>query len=669
MEKAFREFTICAVHLSSSCSESVRKVLKDDWYILNGDYQLDNQRRKLVRSHRKNLTGFFGAGISVSAIVGMNGSGKSSLLELIYRIVNNLGCLLIRGKRRRAAERMYFVDGIRAELYFSVDGKLGVISCLEDEVSFGYEGGNMIALHAFDGIRPSTETVLMEDFISWAKDTLFYTIVTNYSMQAFCSQDYMEEPCFILDKKRGKQPVEESVWIDGLFHKNDGYMSPIVLNPYRDGGTIDMVKEHKLTKYRLSAAMIYAERKGRDFMKDYRLDKIVYQFDKSEIDKKFLERARVKENIYWNYKPGRSPRVDFGTAILSAYGVHRLNLSDTVCRTAAMYLIYKTYSIANNYPSYDEYARIGNVSQFTEDTNSDTALLVCNLVHRINMDKSHITLKIRQTLHFIKALMAGMVDTQRLLTDTIDYYEYVKMVAPDEKLTSMSNIQEYLPPSFFTIDIRLNHYKDDRRTNESPISLNRLSSGERQYLYTFSTYIYHILNLLSIQESNRVRYRRFNLVFDEVEICFHPEYQRRFVDELLGYIRRMRMNSHATYNIIIATHSPFILTDIPQSNILYLEEGKSADRVNFKNPFAANICDVLYQSFFLREGFVGEFARNKIREVLSWLNVEGRVVITEKRWLQFVTIMEQVGDPFVRMQLKQLLEKKTGVWYEETDNR
>lgn len=669
MEDTVREFKICAVHLSRRCGEGIRKVLKDDWYILNGDYQLDGQRKKLIRSSRNSLTGFFGAGISVSAIVGMNGSGKSSLLELIYRIVNNLGCLLIRGKRRRAAERMYYVDELWADLYFAIDGRLGVISCCGDEVSFGLENEPKVTLHAFDGIKPSGETVLMEDFIKWAKDTLFYTIVTNYSMQAFCSQDYADEPCFILDKKRGRQAAEESIWIDGLFHKNDGYMSPIVLNPYRDGGTIDMAKEHRLTKYRLSAAMIYAERRGREFMKDYKLDKILYQFDKSEIDKKFLEKAKIKEDTYWNYKPGRKERIDYGTAILSAYGAHRLDFTDTVCRTTAMYLIYKTYSIANNYPSYDEFAKIGNVNQFTEETTSESALLVWNLVRRIKRDKSHITLKVRQALHFMDALLAGKIDTKDILIKTITYAEYIKKVASGEKLVSMSNIQEFLPPSIFFIDIKLNHYKDGKRTNEQPISLNRLSSGERQYLYTFSTYIYHILNLLSIQESRRVRYRRFNLVFDEVEICFHPEYQRRFVDELLGYIRRMRMNSHATYNIIIATHSPFILTDIPQNNILYLEDGWSADPQTFKNPFAANICDVLYQSFFLREGFVGEYARNKIRDVLEWLNIDGRVVLTEKKMKQFYTIMSQIGDPFVRMQLNQLLEQKTGARYEEADNR
>ena len=659
LEKPAREFALCAIHILPNCSQDIRKVLKEEWYLLNERCEIDRQKKELVLTAENRLEGFFGAGISISAMVGMNGSGKSSLLELIYRVVNNLGCLLIRGKRRRAAEQMYYVDGLWVELYYVVDGRLACIACHGDVVKFGFRDEEPVTLHAFDGIAASSETVNMEDFIRWAKASLFYTIVTNYSMQAFCSQDYADEPCFILDKKRSRQAVEECVWIDGLFHKNDGYMSPIVLNPYRDEGTIDMAKEHRLTKYRLSAAMLYAQQRKWDFMKDYGLAQIVYRFDKNELDKKYLEKAKVSEQTYWNYRPGKNPRIDYGTAILCAYGAEKLDFDDTVGRATAMYLIYKTYSIANKYPSYDEFAKIGDVKRFTDDTNSETEDLVRRLVETIKKDRSHITLKIRQALHFKDALMAKKVDTQQLLIGEFNHEDYLGMVSPREKPTNMSRIQEYLPPSFFNIDILMNHYDEyGERTNNGFISINRLSSGERQYLYTFSTYIYHILNLLSIQESHRVKYRRFNLVFDEVEICFHPEFQRRFIDELLGYLRRMRMNTHATFNIIIATHSPFILSDIPQSNILYLEDGKMASHERFKNPFAANISDILYESFFLKNGFIGEWARIQINGILK-SKVSWKELTEDER-----NVVEQIGDEYLKKQVKRHLDWKE----DETDS-
>ncbi|EXY98340.1 hypothetical protein M081_4689, partial [Bacteroides fragilis str. 3998 T(B) 4] len=119
-------------------------------------------------------------------------------------------------------------------------------------------------------------------------------------------------------------------------------------------------------------------------------------------------------------------------------------------------------------------------------------------------------------LHFIESFAEKRLNTNSLLSDGITYQDYVNSVAYNKRLHTMGEIQEYLPPSLFCINITLDKYENNTKKNEEPIPINRLSSGERQYLYTFSTYIYHILNLLSIQDSNRVRYRRMNLIFDEV---------------------------------------------------------------------------------------------------------------------------------------------------------
>ena len=114
------------------------------------------------------------------------------------------------------------------------------------------------------------------------------------------------------------------------------------------------------------------------------------------------------------------------------------------------------------------------------------------------------------------------------------------------------------------------------------------------------------------------------------------------------------MNRNASFNIMIATHSPFILSDIPQSNILYLEEGCVPDTSEFKNPFAANICDILYQSFFLKNGFVGEYARRKVNDLITKLSPNG--YFTERRKEQFDLLMEMISDPFLKMQLQQLYD-------------
>ena len=654
-----KEFSLSVIHILPNCSPNLKKGLRDEFYKLNGRCEIN--RNKVELREENPLLGFYGSRINVEAIVGVNGSGKSSLFEIIYRVINNLSCLLNRGKRRKTADDLYYVKDLYAELYYVVNGQLARISCLGDKVEFQMGKEASVTLTAIKDGRVSSEKVLMADFVKWAKENFFYTIVTNYSLQAFNANDYKRERCLILkvglDDTMAETQAKGHVWMDSLFHKNDGYMTPIVLNPYRDEGVFDLNKEHHLTLYRLSAILIYAQVHDRSFMEDYALDDILYTFDSNSLEKKYVEKYQMEFKVYDGYKFSPLEHNDIGTEILKCYGVmDGLIFDDTLQRTAAMYLIYKTFTIANSYPVYEEFSGLGELDKFTQRVEPDTMELIYKLVKTIKRDKSHISLKIRQTIHFLNALKNGTIDSQKFLTCKISHREYFLCVDEGKDLRSMRDIQEYLPPSFFQIEIFMNRYENGGRVNDTPIPIEQMSAGERQYLYTFSTYIYHVLNLLSIQESHRVRYRNINLILDEVEICFHPEFQRRFVYELLGYIKRLFMNRNASFNILIATHSPFILSDIPQSNILYLEDGKMVMPEGIKNPFAANICDILYQSFFLKQGFVGEFARKKIKHIIERLLPGG--YFQDDSEAEYHLLMELIGDPFLKMQLQQLYEDR-----------
>ncbi len=654
-----KEFSLSVIHILPNCSPNLKKGLRDEFYKLNGCCEIN--RNKVELREENPLLGFYGSRINVEAIVGVNGSGKSSLFEIIYRVINNLSCLLNRGKRRKTADDLYYVKDLYAELYYVVNGQLARISCLGDKVEFQMGKEASVTLTAVKDGMVSSEKVLMADFVKWAKENFFYTIVTNYSLQAFNANDYKRERCLILkdvlDDTMAETQAEGHVWMDSLFHKNDGYMTPIVLNPYRDEGVFDLNKEHHLTLYRLSAILIYAQKHYRHFMEDYDLNNILYTFDASSLKKKYVEKYQMEFKVYDGYKFSPLEHNDIGTEILKCYGVmDGLNFDDTLQKTAAMYLIYKTFAIANSYPAYEEFSGLGEQDKFTQEVEPETMELICKLVKTIKRDKSHISLKIRQTLHFLNALKKGTIDSLKFLTRKISHQEYFLCVDEGKDLRSMRDIQEYLPPSFFQIEILMNRFENGKRVNDTPIPIEQMSAGERQYLYTFSTYIYHVLNLLSIQESHRVRYRNINLILDEVEICFHPEFQRRFVYELLGYIKRLNMNRNASFNILIATHSPFILSDIPQNNILYLEDGKMVMPKGIKNPFAANICDILYQSFFLKQGFVGEFARKKIKRVIERLLPNGYFLDDSEA--EYHLLMELIGDPFLKMQLQQLYEDR-----------
>lgn len=84
-------FSICAIRIWDDCAQ--KKCLQEGLYFfndllkdVNGDIKLNND--SLVPKD------FYGHNISIQAIVGQNGSGKSSILELIYRIINNFSFML-----------------------------------------------------------------------------------------------------------------------------------------------------------------------------------------------------------------------------------------------------------------------------------------------------------------------------------------------------------------------------------------------------------------------------------------------------------------------------------------------------------------------------------------------------------------------------------------------
>ncbi len=645
-------FIISALHILPQCDSSLKKGLKDEWFLFNDSVRLEGTPKEIVPNHKNSMKGdYYGKNISISAIVGVNGSGKSSLFEMLYRIINNVSALFERYENRNAARKLYFIKGLFCELFYIVDGKLCQISCLGSTIKITLPNGEKELSTA----KESTNDNLLNDFIKDAWEGLFFTIVTNYSMQSFISNDYINERVIDLETQTEK---EEASWINSLFHKNDGYMTPIVLNPYRDNGKIDMNKEHRLTIYRLSSCLIHARNNKKNFINGYDLHDIKYEYNANFVTEKIQEETGFSEKDIWKYDPNKNGTSLYVDEILKSYGIDLQAFAkrDEIYKRAAVYLAFKTLIIATRYPSYNKYQKYARPSYLFSEVDATTSKTLRNLVEAINGDNSHITLKVRQMKHFLEALRNKTSKNEVLLVGSICVDSYIKRVGGKSESKDINDIQEFLPPSFFTCEIELKRIKDEKI---EIIPLARLSSGERQYLYTFSTFIYHTLNLLSIHSDNRVRFCRVNLVMDEVEICFHPEYQRRFISEMIGYIERLDLNKNMAFNILIATHSPFILSDILKGNILYLDDGKNANITDeFKNPFCANICDLLYQSFFLKEGFIGEYSRQKLRSIFLLLNKPKNLStkeIKEKRIKEQINFyIEEVGDPFIIMQLKKL---------------
>lgn len=685
-----KDFSICALRIEDDCAQ--KKCLRDRLYFFN-DRLCQTQDGGVKLNDKCQVPhDFYGTNINIQAVVGENGSGKSSIMELLYRIINNFTFMLELGMHRNSsAEQLFYVKGLHATLYYLLDNHIGTLVADGDVMYFHYDsyeqhlqfevlngqGSSIVRTQELDiNNEVVEEATILTPLRMMAKVSrrFFYTIVTNYSMQSYNDQDYYDEETYkefipnLEQGKGGKKQVrkvvvdreEGDVWIRSIFHKNDGYLSPIVLNPYRDEGFIDTYKEYRLSQYRLSTIFIQAEKKGIQVIDDYKLASIDYTYDPWAVEMKFkkLYLGKVHHDSEWMEFSDvaswhKTHQDSIAYLLLCELGLEKLDFTNNIIRDIALYMVYKVLSIASKYPSYYKYEDFGNLKSYFQREEYDSQR-IHNLVDAIKKDKSHITIKLRQAENFINLIKCN-VGLERVFngTFTFDYYKKkLKEYGLIQKLPSnLRELTKILPPAVFSIDIKL------KKDNGTTISLSRMSSGERQLLYTCGTFIYHIINLLSVQDSNRVRYRNMMLVLDEVEICFHPKYQRQFISRLRNMLAKFRFNKYCSICIIIATHSPFILSDIPQQNILYLKDGQCVNDNVSINPYAANVNDILHQSFFLDKTFMGDYALERMQKLLSDIESYGKKKIN-RNIEDLKKEINLIGDKFLKQQLTALLTYK-----------
>jgi predicted ATP-binding protein involved in virulence len=145
-------------------------------------------------------------------------------------------------------------------------------------------------------------------------------------------------------------------------------------------------------------------------------------------------------------------------------------------------------------------------------------------------------------------------------------------------------------------------------------------------------------------------YQSVNLVFDEVELYYHPQYQKETISSLLNLIRISNFQFIKNINIIFLTHSPFILSDIPIQNTTLLSIDRKTGRSKLikkkKQSFGANIHDLLADNFFLTGTLIGDFADKQIMRLIA--QIKHGKQSKENRLL-----LKLIGDTFLKSSIEQ----------------
>lgn len=750
---------------SGSSTDALKALHRDTTYFLVGDYKDKYENGKWVGiekssgvplphdffsvkvldENKKSLEMPF---VNISAIVGKNGCGKSSLIEFLIRLITNVAI------KQKSSPYKYYdrAEETYGKVFYETDKHLHNIDCFPCE-------------QKDDGMDVDYSDKSNNGEMN--KGNFFYSIISNYSLYAYNCKD------------------NDKIWMDKLIRKNDGYQMPIVITPMRNEGNIDINKENDLSKLRLLSIFSQAENSlGRkingnkyaegvnmtlnsssklinyikkvfsDERSDYyaiseRIESFIKYMDDIEteekpsisfplnvfnheiqfwtrFDKKFwtkyidlinhanlIAKDLLPENKdyaqmyeYFNFMPPilRHNNIDSDNnfeesfdflkehcKFMNAYQFQSLMMIIYICDVweekkifdagalaqsfseldehhestntkvqAYLYVIYKTNSIFGTYEPYNEYINFDSMDFILFDgINEGDACFTDNLdecfkilfANNGKIDTNYQSLKLRQTLNFLT--VEGLAEEYNFdyskknnNDDNPNYFSFKKLhkIIKENKSIDDKEMMSLLPPPIFSTEILV-------KENSDTFMLSSMSSGELQMLYSVGALIYHLRNLdYKVSNDRFIEYKYINIVLEEVEQYFHPEYQQDYVHTLLTYIANACFKNIKGINIVLVTHSPFVLSDIPKQNVLFLKEGLPTYSMQ-ENTFGANIHSMLQNGFFLNGLPIGEFAKEKINELTKSLHNGAHDVENKDNDKNILNIINLIGEPIIKSQL------------------
>ena len=694
----------CNQTIKTTIVQSMQKSMsgKEDWhYFCNGCIIDEKQGTVGIHYHSLDDQLFFKGqkmDVHIGAIVGKNGSGKSTLVDLAIRMMNNVAASVFgEYPHFAAAEHLHFIDYVFGELIYLMDGTVYRLEIRNRQIQLhryteaSSEGDYciflkkerpIIILNGGEGdvIQPLGPSGTAEIL----KNHFFYTVVCNYSFYAYNYRDYVyeqtnDERIKKITNNVGVEKEEEKYWVSGVFHKNDGYQTPIVLNPWRKEGNLDVDKENGLAMERIISLLFYDDYVSQQYPFRKILDKLTIKYIKLPRRSKIpVGKNSIVNKLFGDDDKYDQLRINIDEWLYQLiidtwrefFYIGEIGYSP-IEEDAKNYIVYKTLKICSHYISYTDIINEMMKANASCDTIKDRLKV-------LGADRTHITSKLRRACYQlrykyyqyqdVKAVGLSVTDIQEWMDDKIHNHD-------DEKENCTLRYDDLLPPPFFDFNLGI---EDDKG---QVVPFTGLSTGERQATYVISNMMYHLVNINSAWNdrgsSHDVKYHYVNMMLDEVELYFHPDLQRRFIDMVLSAIRSVELPEIYGLNITLVTHSPFVISDLPDTNIMYL--GRDYVR---RRTFGANIYDLLDNTFFMDES-IGELAKKRIeqfvmnynKQLREWkkddmLGIERRV--DEEACLEFGQSLyfyrylgEIIGDNYLRRELNDMIGELYKFYHEK----
>ncbi|MDD2358550.1 MAG: AAA family ATPase [Thiovulaceae bacterium] len=530
---------------------------------------------KLTIDKKNNIVNIFPNNINITAIVGENGSGKSSILELLFTRYNE--------------EKVFFIF-------------------------YDKDNNQFLSL----GTKSDFNVNIVDDRL---KEIQFNAI-----------------ECL---------PNTKAIYYSNILNKNDLYLQEFLV-PHTYTHTVNISTSHMLSQMKL----IETNLQGGWNKSNTGFDKIYRSFEIQQIQNAIiLLQDKVVQIPFELPKKLIIRNINFKSFIENAKNkfenTNYRRILDVIEKNNDSNTIFKNYlstnliisllleNINSNNPILDELLNIvlnQKMSNYLEDFYANVKNSLYQHQFTFNgelVDASYIDL-----FFDLADEILGTLDKQSNLST--DSY-LLELNIQDTNFGFLKAYEKLIQQSEYFWDI----------------SWRGLSSGEESFLYQFSR-LYNLKNnykddpYKNLIVGNGIA-ENLIILIDEGEITLHPEWQKKYISYLVDFLEK---NFSQNIHLILTTHSPFILSDIPKQNLVFLKNGEQVE-IDIET-FGANIHTLLAHGFFMNNSLIGEFAKNKIQNVIDILNEENPSI----EYKDFVkNIIDSIGEPFLKNKLQEMYDR------------
>ncbi|MBL7921143.1 MAG: AAA family ATPase [Bacteroidia bacterium] len=296
--------------------------------------------------------------------------------------------------------------------------------------------------------------------------------------------------------------------------------------------------------------------------------------------------------------------------------------------------------LADNTPPGLKFDRISNEIFVNKNYTSEK---VSNYILKLSQQNESGVLQSRfLALHDFLLGISALPDDSFVDLGFGNIYCYIDFESPEEQKNLLVYFVFFNLSGFLFFD-----WKFDKYSN------SELSSGEKALFSMLARFNY------LVQGPIKKEYKNVLILIDEGEQLLHPEWQRNYINILTTYFPLI-FEKAESIQIIVTSHSPFLLSDLPRYCITYLDKidgvtvAKSGSDKTFT--FGGNIHELLTDSFFLGSSLIGEFARLKISNMLKDLKSSAEIDLEKKE--KYTKLAKQIGEKFIKEKTLELINAK-----------